>query len=253
MNNTQNWPEISIITVVYNSEKLLERTIQSVLSQTYANIQYIIVDGCSKDHTIDIIKKYEHKISMWISEPDKGLYDAMNKGMEMATGEYVWFMNSGDKIYKPETLEKAIRIQPHADVFYGETMIVDENEKEIGLRRLRPPKKLHWKHFINGMLVCHQSILVKRKIAPKYHWEKYPHSADYDWVLKALRKAEKTINTNQVMSAFLDGGQSKRTIKVSLKERFNIMVKNYGFFSTVFNHMIISLKFFYFLCRFRRL
>ncbi len=247
-----NQPKVSVITVVFNNEEFIEKTILSVANQTYKNIEYIIVDGGSTDGTINIIKKYEEHISKWISEKDKGLYDAMNKGIKMSTGDYVWFMNSGDTIYEKTTLEKSIGFQGDADVYYGDTMIVDENGKEIGLRRLRPPKNLNWRHFIHGMLVCHQSVIVKKSISELYQWHDYPHSADFDWVLKALRKAKSIINTHQIMCAFLDGGQSKRTIKVSLKERFQIMVKNYGVIPTVFNHFKISIKFFYYLFRFRR-
>ena len=92
-------PKFSVITVTYNAEAVLEDTIQSVISQTYRHVEYIIVDGASKDKTVEIIKQYESGIASWISEPDKGLYDAMNKGLKLATGDYVWFLNAGDTLY----------------------------------------------------------------------------------------------------------------------------------------------------------
>src|SRR5688572_4810851 len=99
----QSAPLLSIITVVYNGEQLLEKTILSILNQTYTNIEYLIIDGRSKDRTVDIIKKYENKISYWVSEPDKGIYDAMNKGMNAAKGDYIWFINAGDVIHAQNT------------------------------------------------------------------------------------------------------------------------------------------------------
>ncbi len=221
-------PVVSIITVVFNSVTLLERTIQSILGQTYPNIEYLIIDGGSKDGTVDIIRKYEDRIDFWISGPDKGLYDAMNKGLTAATGDFVWFLNSGDLVYETDTLEKvfkdfetvrlldqetgrigdqetkrlgdletrsvpgtgvsAVGGLPSAVIYYGDTMVVDSNYHEIGLRRLRPPEQLTWKSFRKGMLVCHQAILVHRSIAEPYNL-RYRYSADFDWVLNALKRA----------------------------------------------------------------
>jgi len=239
-------PVVSVITIVFNSEDLIERTINNVLSQSYPNIEYIIIDGGSTDKTIDIINKYSKKIAYWQSEPDKGLYDAMNKGLENASGDYVWYINSGDLIYSENTVTKILgNLDVLPDILYGETKIVDQNYQEIGLRRLKTPEKLSWKSFKNGMMVCHQSILVKRNIAENYDL-KYKRSADYDWVLKALRKTDKIRNTGQILSQFLDGGVSKKTIPGSLKERFNIMVRNYGFIPTILQHFLIAIKFFWF-------
>ncbi|MCB0642106.1 MAG: glycosyltransferase, partial [Phaeodactylibacter sp.] len=102
-------PKISVITVVYNAVDLLEDTLLSVLNQTYDNIEYVVVDGASTDGTTEIVHRYKDRIDRWVSEPDKGLYNAMNKGLAMATGDFVWFMNAGDHIYSPDTLEKAVQ------------------------------------------------------------------------------------------------------------------------------------------------
>lgn len=110
MSNSQiqkaNYPLVTVITVVYNAKELLEETILSVLNQTYSNIEYIIVDGGSTDGTLDIIKKYQDKISKYISEPDQGIYDAMNKGMSLSKGQWLNFMNAGDSFYSNDVLQK---------------------------------------------------------------------------------------------------------------------------------------------------
>ena len=128
MNNHPH-PKFSIITVTYNAGKVLEDTIQSVVFQTYRNVEYIIVDGGSTDQTIEIANKYRDRISQIISEPDKGLYDAMNKGIRMATGDYLCFLNAGDELHENETLQKMVHTlngNKLPDVIYGETAIVDE-------------------------------------------------------------------------------------------------------------------------------
>ena len=97
--------KITVITVCHNAAKTLEKTIKSVLNQTYPNIEYIIIDGGSTDDTVDIIKRYADRLAYWISEPDKGIYDAMNKGIEVATGEWINFMNAGDTFYEENTID----------------------------------------------------------------------------------------------------------------------------------------------------
>jgi hypothetical protein len=195
-------PVVSIITVVYNGAALLPKTMQSVLGQSWPNIEYILIDGGSGDGTTEIISSHESRVAYWVSEPDKGLYHAMNKGLAAATGDYVWFMNCGDLIYSDTTLSQIFapfQLNENApvnrpslpDILYGDAMIVDESYREVGLRRLRPPETLTWKSFQKGMVVCHQAILVKREIADPFDVERYGHSADYDWVLRALIKADR--------------------------------------------------------------
>ncbi len=244
-------PTVSIITVVYNGEKTLLRTIQSITNQTYQNIEYIIIDGFSNDSTLKIIEKNSTHIDKIISEPDQGLYDAMNKGLNVAKGDYVWFINSGDEIAHPEVLSRLFNNPPFGDVYYGNTMIVGNNGEEIGLRRLTPPKKLTWKDFKKGMVISHQSIIIKKSITRPYQLN-YKFSADYDWVLYALQKAQTIINTHQTLSRFLEGGLTKKNILPGLKERFKIMVNYFGLVSTIIHHIPISLKFIYFIVKHRR-
>ena len=232
-------PNFSIITVTFNEESFLERTILSVLDQTYPRVEYIVVDGASKDGTLAIIERYDKRISRWISEPDKGLYDAMNKGMKMATGDYLCFLNAGDMFYEPETLQKMVdSIQSQSelpDVLYGHTVLVDESGHFKRMRRLEPPEELNWKSFRQGMLVCHQAFFAKRIIAVDYDLS-FRYSADQDWCIRTMKKADNLFNTHLTLIRYLEEGMSTRNRKESLKERFQIMVKHYGWFSTIVHH-----------------
>ena len=234
-------PLVSVITVVFNGVGILPDTIQSIEKQSYKNVEYIVVDGCSTDGTIDIIKK-SPVITKWISEKDNGLYDAMNKAMKMATGEYIWFINAGDRIYAGDTLEKIFSDNSLADVYYGQTMIVDQSGNELGLRRLKAPEKLSWRSLINGMLVCHQSFIVRRSIAPAYNLG-YRISSDYEWMIRCLKNAKTITNTNSILARFLDGGLNKKRMKTGLKERFRIMLEHFGIIRTVGVHLYFPIRF----------
>lgn len=242
-------PLISIITVVFNDAIGLKRTMESVGYQTYSNIEYIIIDGGSSDGTLEIIQKNIEKVTFWISEPDNGIYDAMNKGLAAARGDFVWFMNAGDLIYEPDTTEKIFALEGgQADIYYGDTIIVDDEYREVGLRRLRPPEDLNWKSFRKGMLVCHQAILVRRGLADKFDL-RYSHSADFDWVIKALKKTDKVVNTRLLLARFLDGGHTKQNIGPGLRERFDSMRRHYGLFTALISHIPIPFRFLWFYLR----
>lgn len=238
-------PRISIITITYNAEATLERTIKSVERQDYASIEYIVVDGKSKDGTMSIVKNHEGRVDKWVSEPDDGLYYAMNKGLSMATGEYVWFMNAGDEIAERETISKMMMSEEGADVYYGDTVMTNMEGDVIGNRRLVPPVNLTWKSFKSGMLVSHQSFVARRELCEEYDTN-YRFSADFDWCVKILKKSKKIKNTGMTLSRFLDGGITKQNIAAGLKERFVIMTKHYGIISTIMYHVPIAIKFFYF-------
>jgi len=237
-------PVISIITIVYNGIDTLQKTIDSITLQDYGNIEYIIIDGGSNDGTVALIKNNSSVVSKWISEPDDGLYDAMNKGVRMATGDYLWFINSGDEIYEKTTVSEMVNGFSSAwpDVIYGDTVMIDEQGNEIGERRLQPPTQLSSTDFKNGMLVSHQSILVSTKIAQEYN-TKYRFSADFEWCLQALRMAKQVHNTRQTLSRFLDSGLTKQNIIPGLRERFDIMRRYFGIISTIWHHMPIAFRF----------
>ena len=237
----------SIITITYNAVRLVEQTLLNVLSQSYPNIEYIVIDGGSTDGTVDIIKRYESGLAYWVSEPDKGIYDAMNKGLQKATGDYVWFINAGDSLCSSDTVQSVVsRLQKRKtlpDIIYGETNIVDEERRSLGLRRLRAPRKLSWKSFRMGMLVCHQSFIPKRAVAPLYDLQ-YRYSADFDWCIRCMKQARSFCNTHLILSDFLDGGTSTTQRKASLRERYAIMCKYYDTFVMVLLHGWFAIRFY---------
>lgn len=242
-------PKFTIITVTYNAAKVLEETIQSILSQSYKNVEYIIVDGQSKDGTLQIIDKYRRWIHCLISEPDKGLYDAMNKGIQLATGDYLCFLNAGDKFHETNTLQHivhSLKKNELPDVIYGETAIVDHNGEFLHMRRLSAPEKLNWKSFKKGMLVCHQAFFAKRELAVQEPYSlRYRFSADFDWCIRIMKKAKQLHNTHLTLIDYLNEGMTTQNHKASLKERFRIMVKHYGWISTILHHAWFVIRLFY--------
>ena len=232
-------PRLSVITIVYNNARDIERTMLSVLNQTYTNIEYIIIDGLSTDGTLDIIKKYSDRISKLVSEKDEGIYDAMNKGLALATGDYVLFMNSGDELYSPDTVAHVFASAENADIYYGETEMIDANGQSLGQRRHKAPENFTWRSFKYGMSISHQAIYVKRAITEPFN-RKYELSADIDWILNAAKKAKTIVNTHQYVAKYLVGGMSKAKHRQSLSERFDIMKEYYGLVPTLFNHIIIA-------------
>ncbi|HTI59637.1 glycosyltransferase family 2 protein [Mucilaginibacter sp.] len=232
-------PKLSVITIVYNSAGDIERTMLSVLEQTYGSIEYIVVDGLSTDGTMEIVKKYKDKLAKLISEKDEGIYDAMNKGLAAATGDYVLFMNSGDEFYSNDTVTKVFTTAEHADIYYGETEMIDAKGNSLGQRRHKAPESFTWRSFKYGMSVSHQAIYVRRSLAEPFD-RTYHLSADIDWILNAAKKAKKIVNVHQYVARYLVGGTSKKRHRQSLKERFEIMKKYYGMVPTLFNHAVIA-------------
>ncbi|MDO4771279.1 glycosyltransferase family 2 protein [Porphyromonas sp.] len=234
-----NKPTISVITVCYNAAEDLEKTIRSVLSQTYPHIHYIVIDGASKDATPEVLSRYREKIDVILSEPDRGIYDAMNKGIVLATGDYVCFMNAGDLFHRDNTLAEAFAQvgAPLPGVIYGDTDIVDADRRRLRRRRLSPPEVLTAGSFRRGMLVCHQSFYARRDLVPMYDFS-YRFSADVDWCIKVLRRSSHNHNTHMVLTDYLSEGATTKNHRASLRERFAIMRKHYGLVSTLWWHFV---------------
>lgn len=238
--------KISIITVTYNAASVLKRTLNSVKAQSWQQIEHLIIDGASKDETISMAETYKAQCPyevVILSEPDKGLYDAMNKGLRLATGDYLVFLNAGDTLHAADTLETVVRsAQPLPGVLYGDTAITDEQGKFLHLRRLRPPKKLSWKSFRQGMLVCHQAFYALTDIAKNLPYDpRYRYSADVDWCIRVMKEAQKRqlplVNTQAILADYQEEGQTTIHHRDSLKERFDVMRRHYGLFSTVIMHV----------------
>lgn len=273
MLNLEHKPLITIATVTYNAEAVLEQTLRSVEEQTFNDVEHIIIDGASSDGTLALSQTYkdrnEGRRIVIISEPDNGLYDAMNKAIDIATGKYICFLNAGDKLHSPETLEHVAtsalskcRCGANADcdimgcrslgatectcvgIIYGDTDIVDENGNRLRSRRLSPPEKLTWKSFRNGMLVCHQAFMARKSIAPQFDTS-YRFSADYLWSLQCIASTTpgKCVYLRSVVAHYLCEGETTRNLKASLKERFRIMCSWYGTVPTLCRHLAFAMRF----------
>ena len=247
---------ITIITVTYNAASVLQRTLDSVSRQTFQQIEHLIIDGASKDDTVKIAKAYQEKVPYPViiqSEPDHGLYDAMNKGLHKATGDYLVFLNAGDTLHANDTLttltSHLLPLTSHLSpaVIYGDTAIVDSEGKFLHLRRLRPPKQLTWRSFKQGMLVCHQAFYVRTDIAQQEDYDlQYRHSADVDWCIRVMKRAEEMrlplVNTNTILADFMEGGNTTQNHRASLKERYQVMCHHYGKVSTIVMHAWFVLR-----------
>lgn len=236
--------KLSVITVTYNAQQTLERTLKSVREQTYPHIEHVIVDGKSKDETLHLIRQYDNEKMTWISEPDKGLYDAMNKAATMASGDYLLFLNAGDTFFTEDTVGKMFASVPESeqpDILYGETAIVDDNGNFLQLRRLRAPESLSWKSFKQGMLVCHQAFIVKHSLFEPYDLQ-YRFSSDFDWAIRMMKKSKSIHNTHLTLINYLNEGMTTANRKASLKERYRIMAKYYGQGSTFLHHIWFAVR-----------
>lgn len=212
----EEFPLVSIITVVFNGEEFLEDTVMSVLNQSYQNIEYIIIDGGSTDGTLDIIKKYEDKLAYWISEPDNGIYDAMNKGILRATGALVGIINADD-YYLPGVVQLVVNKMKCsvADIFYGRLNVIHRSSSEI-LKTLGAKKD--WKLYFK-MSIPHPSTFVRRKIYEKYLYPtKYYIAGDYFFILKTKLNKNKFEYINSLLVHMRDGGVSNTDKNVAKAE-----------------------------------
>lgn len=237
---------VSIVTVTFNAAETLERTLKSVAAQKACDFEHVIIDGGSTDGTWEMVERYRQSNPSIpvnaVSERDKGLYDAMNKGLRLAKGKYVCFLNAGDKLHKQDTLYNICSIASKVDAgcIFGETDIVDNDGTFLYHRKKRTPEQLSWRSFRYGMLVCHQSFYARRDICEPYDL-KYRFSADFDWCVKIMKKAEEInlplVNTHEILTDYLEEGMTTRNHKVSLRERFAIMRKYYGLMTTLWMHI----------------
>lgn len=254
--------KFSIITITYNAEAFLPRTVESVLSQHYRDIEHIIIDGASIDSTISVAQDYMqrsyaaqngHEVRI-VSEPDNGLYDAMNKGLRQASGDYICFLNAGDFFPNANVLDTIVSRsltgksrQQLPAVIYGDTDIVDNDGNFLRHRRLAPPRNLTWRSFRKGMLVCHQAFYARLDIARTVPYDtRYRYSADVDWCIRVMKEAERMgaglAYVDSVVVNYTQEGQTTKHHRDSLKERYRVMQCHYGAFTTALMHAWFAVR-----------
>lgn len=248
--------KITVVTITYNAASVLPPTLKSVAQQTFPNVEHWIIDGASTDSTMDIARRYaaenntQHEIKL-LSEPDNGLYYAMNKGLSRASGDYIIFMNAGDRFAAPDTIERVVRAAEACDklpaVVYGDTDIVDLEGHFLRHRHLSAPSKLTSRSFLHGMLVCHQAFYALTDIARHTTYDtRFRHSADVDWCIRVMREGERrglpNCNCHAVLALFLAGGDSDTNHRDSLRERFKVMSRHYGIIPTTLMHLWFALR-----------
>lgn len=253
----------SIVTITYNADNVLGKTVDSVFSQTYPHVEHVIIDGASTDDTLPVAQDYMqrsyaasngHEIRI-VSEPDNGLYDAMNKGLRQVSGDYVLFLNAGDFFPDSEVLSNIARNvglegvsrEKLPVVLYGNTDIVDNDGRFLRHRRLQPPANLSWRSFRHGMLVCHQAFYARLDIAKTVPYDcRYRFSADVDWCIRIMKEAEirhlPLLNLHLVVANYTEEGQSTIHHRESLNERYQIMCHHYGKIPTIFMHLWFAVR-----------
>ncbi len=251
--------KFTVITCTYNAATVLQRTLDSVRAQTWGDLEHLIIDGASRDDTVAMAEAYcrecrddddGHEIAV-VSEPDRGLYDAMNKGIARATGDYIVFLNAGDTLPDADTLETVASYvadgEPLPAVLYGDTDIVDADGHFLRHRRLSPPDRLTWRSFRHGMLVCHQAFYARTDIARDTPYDlHYRYSADVDWCIRIMREGTRRHlalrRVPHVVAHFLDGGMTTANHRASLGERFRIMARHYGLVTTLVMHVWFAIR-----------
>lgn len=251
---------ITYVTITYNAANVLQRTLDSILCQDYPEIVHLIIDGASTDATLQLVDDYiersnaaenGHRIQV-TSEPDKGIYDAMNKGLRSIEGDYVCFLNAGDFLPAADTVSKivaAVECRPDSmpAVLYGDTDIVDGEGRFLHHRRLAPPEQLSWKSFRQGMLVCHQAFYARTDfaIATPYD-QQYRYSADVDWCIRVMKAAAKEnvpmLNLRMVVVNYTQEGQTTLHHRESLWERYHVMEHHYGRVQTFLLHCWFAVR-----------
>lgn len=221
-------PLITIVTVVFNGNLSLEKTILSIINQCYSNVEYIIIDGGSNDSTVDIIKKYEFALDYWISEPDKGIYDAMNKGVGLASGSYILFLGSDDKLASDKTLSKVSKllVEENPVVLFGS--VIYDHDNISGKVGEIVKSKFNWNILLHNT-VHHQSCFYHKTLFSKW---KYDSSlkliADYELNLITFKKALNVKPVNLIISVCGANGasQNKNNFSTFIRETNMIRKKH---------------------------
>jgi glycosyltransferase involved in cell wall biosynthesis len=232
-------PLITVVTVVRNGEKTLERTMLSVINQTYPNVEYIVIDGASSDGTVDIIKRYEDQIDYWLSEPDEGIYDAMNKAMDIATGDWIIFMNGGDCFFETTIVNKCIeKMKDKKVLYYGDVYWTV-------IRKIYCGAFSRFKLAVKN--ICHQNIFYPKYIYKEYAYQaKYSPLSDYYYNISIYNKVCFRY-LDETVAKFEYGGRSTSLKnKAFEKDVLLVILKNLGFFPFLWRIIRTKIVFNYF-------
>ena len=218
-------PKISVITITYNSEKLLERAVRSVIDQDYPELEYIIVDGGSTDGTIEIIKKYEDRISKWVSEPDNGISDAFNKGIRMASGDIIGITNSDDGLLPGALAAVADAFEDDIDVYRRNVMLWQEDKNTRVIEK--PTMKFRFNRLYS---ICHQSTFVTKKAYEKYGVfnVSLKYTMDYDLLLRFQNSGAKSKHIDKTLAFYSLGGACINSDKKKLSDEVAKVMKLNG-------------------------
>ncbi|MDE5673185.1 MAG: glycosyltransferase, partial [Duncaniella sp.] len=201
-------PLFSIITITYNAASTIPATLRSVEEQTCKLYEYIVIDGASTDNTVSLAKDAAIDNMTIISERDRGLYDAMNKGLGLAKGDCVIFLNAGDSFHSQKTLQliaDTVMDNDYPGIVYGQTQIVDASRHRLGDRHLKAPSVLTLDSFKDGMVVCHQAFIVLRKLVDNYD-TRYRYSADFEWCIRCLQRSHRNCYIDRILIDYLSEG-----------------------------------------------
>lgn len=209
--------KVSVVTVCRNALDMLKCTMESVMEQTFGDMEYIVVDGASTDGTVEFLKKYDEKHVKWVSEPDKGIYDAMNKGVAMASGEMVIFMNAGDRFCGSETLQRMINdVSADAEVVYGD--VVKEQNGDMVCKKAEAPQNSHRMYF------CHQSAMTRRDLLIKFPFDiKHKYSADFKFFKQVYLAGARFVQLPYPVAIFDTNGVSNTRRSAGLHDNIRVV------------------------------
>lgn len=221
-------PFFTIITISYNKADEIERTIKSIVGQTCKDYEYILVDGKSTDTTMNIVEKYQNHFTKIVSEKDHGIYDAMNKGLGLASGRYIVYINAGDEFYNERTLETVKALQNEEGCIYGSAKIV------YGKKFLINKTTLDKNNLAKGKMLCHQSLYVKRDLLNELKGfnQSYKIAGDFDLCCRLILTNPRILHIDSCLSTFYKGGASAN-FEVNRKEIFNIIRKYFSLFDSI--------------------
>jgi glycosyltransferase involved in cell wall biosynthesis len=217
---------VSVITVVRNAADDIARTIEGVLAQSYENVEYIVVDGASDDGTLDVIRRYDDRIDYWISESDAGIYDAMNKGVELVSdpNAFIIFANAADKLYSPAALERAVARAGDADLVYGKMRLTDGDESGVMGREVTVSD-------LARETLCHPATLMRRRVFDTVGRfdTRYKIAGDYDLIVRCFQHPVKSRFVDEVISEMQMGGTSEDRFMLSCSERKKVVRERFGY------------------------